>query len=44
LEKAQAKSGQIAERLVRCDLVVLDELGYLPFSASGGAFIARQSG
>jgi DNA replication protein DnaC len=39
LEKAQAKSGQIAERLVRCDLVVLDELGYLPFSASGGALL-----
>ena len=39
LEKAQAKSGQIADRLVRCDLVVLDELGYLPFSASGGALL-----
>jgi DNA replication protein DnaC len=39
LEKAQGKSGQIAERLVRCDLVVLDELGYLPFSASGGALL-----
>lgn len=37
LEKAQGKVGQIAERLLRCDLVVLDELGYLPFSASGGA-------
>jgi DNA replication protein DnaC len=36
-EKAQGKVGQIAERLVRCDLVILDELGYLPFSASGGA-------
>jgi DNA replication protein DnaC len=32
-EKAQGKAGQIADRLVRCDLVVLDELGYLPFSA-----------
>ena len=38
-EKAQGKSGQIAERLVRCDLVILDELGYLPFSASGGALL-----
>ena len=43
-------TGQIAERLVRCDLVILDELGYLPFSASGGALLfhllsmARQSG
>ena len=32
-------SGQIAERLVRSDLVTLDELGYLPFSASGGALL-----
>ena len=29
----------MAERLVRCDLVILDELGYLPFSASGGALL-----
>ena len=38
-EKAQAKSGQIAERLARTDLLILDELGYLPFSASGGALL-----
>jgi len=38
-EKAQGKAGQIADRLVRCDLVILDELGYLPFSASGGALL-----
>ena len=38
-EKAQGKSGQIADRLVRSDLVILDELGYLPFSASGGALL-----
>jgi DNA replication protein DnaC len=38
-EKAQGKAGQIAERLVRLDLVILDELGYLPFSASGGALL-----
>lgn len=38
-EKAQNRSGQIAERLLRTDLVILDELGYLPFSASGGAFL-----
>jgi DNA replication protein DnaC len=36
-EKAQGRSGQIADRLMRCDLVVFDELGYLPFSSSGGA-------
>jgi DNA replication protein DnaC len=38
-EKAQGKASQIAERLVRSDLVILDELGYLPFSASGGALL-----
>jgi len=38
-EKLLGKTGQIAERLVRCDLVILDELGYLPFSASGGALL-----
>ena len=38
-EKALGKTGQITERLVRSDLVILDELGYLPFSASGGALL-----
>jgi DNA replication protein DnaC len=38
-EKAQGRSGQIAGRLMRCDLVILDELGYLPFSSSGGALL-----
>src|SRR5215213_10966669 len=38
-EKAQNKAGQLAERLLRLDLVILDELGYLPFSASGGALL-----
>ena len=33
------KAGQIAERLLRLDLVILDELGYLPFSPSGGALL-----
>ncbi|CUH09839.1 IstB-like ATP binding protein [Jannaschia seosinensis] len=36
-EKAQGKAGKIAEALVKTELVILDELGYLPFSASGGA-------
>jgi DNA replication protein DnaC len=36
-EKLQGKPGQIAARLTHSDLVILDELGYLPFSASGGA-------
>jgi DNA replication protein DnaC len=34
-EKAKGKAGQIAEGLTKLDLVILDELGYLPFSASG---------
>ncbi|WP_210530507.1 IS21-like element helper ATPase IstB [Rubellimicrobium arenae] len=38
-EKAKGKAGQMAESLVRADLVILDELGYLPFSASGGALL-----
>jgi len=38
-EKAQGKAGQIANRLAHSDLVILDELGYLPFSASGGALL-----
>ncbi len=38
-EKAQGRSGQIANRLVHSDLVILDELGYLLFSASGGALL-----
>ena len=38
-EKDQGRSGQIASRLVHADLVILDELGYLPFSSSGGALL-----
>ena len=38
-EKAQGKTGQMAHRLAYADLVILDELGYLPFSASGGALL-----
>ena len=38
-EKAMNRAGQLAERLLRLDLVVLDELGYLPFSSSGGAML-----
>ena len=38
-EKAKGKAGQMAESLMRADLVILDELGYLPFSASGGALL-----
>jgi DNA replication protein DnaC len=38
-EKAQGKQGQLAYRLTHVDLVILDELGYLPFSQSGGALL-----
>ena len=38
-EKAQGKAGQIAHRLMYADMVVLDELGYLPFSQAGGALL-----
>jgi DNA replication protein DnaC len=38
-EKLQGKPGQAAARLTHSDLVILDELGYLPFSASGGALL-----
>ena len=38
-EKAMNRAGQLAERLSRLDLVILDELGYLPFSPSGGALL-----
>jgi len=39
-EKLNDKGGRLADRLARyTDLVVLDELGYLPFSKNGGQFI-----
>ena len=40
-EKAQGKAGRIATSLLRMDLVILDELGYLPFSQAGGALLFR---
>ena len=39
LEKAKGKAGHLAESLTKLDLVILDELGYLPFSALGGAML-----
>jgi DNA replication protein DnaC len=38
-EKAQGKAGRIATSLLRMDAVILDELGYLPFSQTGGALL-----
>jgi DNA replication protein DnaC len=38
-EKQQGKAGNLAKQLVQTDAVILDELGYLPFPASGGALL-----
>lgn len=38
-EKLDHKAGRIALTLMRMDLVILDELGYLPFSQVGGALL-----
>lgn len=35
----EGRAGRIADRLSRVDLVVLDELGYLPFAQSGGQLL-----
>jgi DNA replication protein DnaC len=38
-EKAAGKAGRLANRMTHVDLVILDELGYLPFSQVGGALL-----
>lgn len=38
-EKLMGKAGSLVNRLKFLDLVVLDELGYLPFSEAGGALL-----
>ena len=38
-EKQQGKAGNLAKQLAQIDAVILDELGYLPFPASGGALL-----
>lgn len=38
-EKLSGRGGKLAESMVRLDLVVLDELGYLPFSKNGGQLL-----
>jgi DNA replication protein DnaC len=38
-EKAAGKQGRLAYSLMHMDLVILDELGYLPFSQAGGALL-----
>ena len=38
-EKQLGKSGILARQLTQIDAVILDELGYLPFSSAGGALL-----
>ena len=38
-EKLDNRGGKLAEHPVRHDLVILDELGYLPFSKNGGQLL-----
>ena len=38
-ERRRGRAGKLAAQLSRLDLVVLDELGYLPFAQSGGQLL-----
>ena len=38
-EARAGKAGKLADLLVRVDLVILDEAGYLPFPVSGGRML-----
>lgn len=38
-EKRAGRAGNLAKRLLNQDAIVLDELGYLPFSQDGGALL-----
>ena len=38
-EKAAGRSGRLVEALLRHDLIVIDELGYLPFSQAGAQLL-----
>lgn len=38
-EKAAGNQGKLTYRLMQVDMVILDELGYLPFSQAGGALL-----
>ncbi len=38
-EARATRQGRLADHLARLDLVILDELGYLPFAQSGGQLL-----
>jgi DNA replication protein DnaC len=38
-EKLTGRGGKLADNLARLHLVVIDGLGYLPFSKNGGQFL-----
>lgn len=40
-EKAQGKAGTLAQQLTQMDIVILDELGSLPFLEAGSALLFR---
>ena len=42
-EKAAGRCGRLSEKLLRHDLIVIDELGYLPFSQSGGQLLLYEN-
>src|SRR3546814_18163630 len=39
MEVHQGRTGKLAEHLSRPDLLILDELGYLPFARAGGQLL-----
>ena len=39
IETRNGRQGRIADQLTRMDFIILDELGYLPFSQSGGQLL-----
>ncbi len=39
LEKQEGKAGRLANRLTHTDVIILDELGYVPFSQVGGTLL-----
>ena len=38
-EKREGRAGRLANRLLNQNVIVLDELGYLPFAHDGGALL-----